>query len=264
MSNDGRISVLATAAPSRSSDPPSNEPPPTPRRRSSSSRGGCGRGGGEERDQSSSPPPPPPPPPSNGKNELSRLVPGYAAPMRLEPTSSTRGIVGLSLSELRTRASRADASAHAPPPLFRSVGPRGGGRRRRSGDGGDGDGTAGPGWFGMVPTPATQQLRTDLSVIRNRAYLDPKKFYKSADVLGGGKFMMLQSGTVIEGSSEYYSSRLTNRERRGNLTEEVMADAAVARYAKRKYGEIQAARDRLPGRGKGAGGGGRKRGRKGR
>ena len=114
----------------------------------------------------------------------------------------------------------------------------------------------------MVPTPMTQQLKTDLSVTRNRAYLDPKKFYKSSDARDGSK-MMLQSGTVIEGSSEYYSSRLTNRERRGNLTEEVMADAAVANYAKRKYGEIQTARDR-PGRRKGAGGGGGERGRKGR
>ena len=114
----------------------------------------------------------------------------------------------------------------------------------------------------MVPTPMTQQLKTDLSVTRNRAYLDPKKFYKSSDARDGSK-MMLQSGTVIEGSSEYYSSRLTNRERRGNLTEEVMADDAVANYAKRKYGGIQTARDR-PGRRKGAGGGGGERGRKGR
>lgn len=56
---------------------------------------------------------------------------------------------------------------------------------------------------------------------------------------------------------------MTNRERRGNLTEEIMADEAVANYAKRKYGGIQTARDR-PGRRKGAGGGGGERGRKGR
>lgn len=88
----------------------------------------------------------------------------------------------------------------------------------------------------MAPTPMTDRLRSDLSVIRNRNYLDPKKFYKSADDFAG---KVLQSGTVIEGSSEYYSGRLARRERRDNLTEEIMADANVSEYAKRKYREMQ-------------------------
>ena len=76
---------------------------------------------------------------------------------------------------------------------------------------------------------------------------------------------VLQVGTVIEGSAEFYSSRLTKRERRVNLTEEVMADAGVAGYAKRKYRDIQAERDRPGRRGAGRGGrGGGKMGRKGR
>jgi hypothetical protein len=107
----------------------------------------------------------------------------------------------------------------------------------------------------------SSQLKTDLAIIRNRNYLDPKKFYKTADNFDG---KVLQLGTVIEGSNEYYTSRLTKKERRMNLTDEVMADRTVTEYAKRKYRELQAEKDvgkgssRLKGRG-----GGNKRGRKG-
>ena len=213
-------------------------------------------------------------------NELTHLIPGYTAPMRLG-APSPRVAPGETLSDLRARASRVDAAAHAPPTMSARLLPGGGGARR-AGGGGDAAGgggvptttttirtnfggggrrdlaavgTAGPGWFGMTPAPMTQSLKTDLSILRNRGYLDPKKFYKSSDNFAG---KVLQVGTVIEGSAEFYSSRLTKRERRGNLTEEVMADAGVAGYAKRKYRDIQAERDR-PGR-RGAGGG--KRGRK--
>eukprot|EP00585_Thalassiosira_rotula_P005115 CAMPEP_0196158104 /NCGR_PEP_ID=MMETSP0910-20130528/45243_1 /TAXON_ID=49265 /ORGANISM="Thalassiosira rotula, Strain GSO102" /LENGTH=105 /DNA_ID=CAMNT_0041422931 /DNA_START=27 /DNA_END=341 /DNA_ORIENTATION=+ len=88
----------------------------------------------------------------------------------------------------------------------------------------------------MTPTPMSDQLKTDLSLIRNRNYIDPKKFYKSADSFDG---KVLQVGTVIEGSAEYFSSRLAKRDRRQNLTEEIMADAGVSGYAKRKYGDLQ-------------------------
>lgn len=135
----------------------------------------------------------------------------------------------------------------------------GGGRRDLASSS---SGTAGPGWFDMTPSPMTASLKTDLCVLRNRGYLDPKKFYKSSDNFAG---KVLQVGTVIEGSAEFYSSRLTKRERRVNLTEEVMADAGVAGYAKRKYRDIQAERDRPGRRGAGRGGrGGGKMGRKGR
>ncbi len=105
----------------------------------------------------------------------------------------------------------------------------------------------------------TNQLKTDLSLIRNRNYLDPKKFYKSADSFDG---KILQVGTVIEGSAEYYSSRMTRKERRMNITEELMADANVRQYAKRKYLDIQLEKERLSSS-KNKGGGKQKHGRKG-
>ena len=68
-----------------------------------------------------------------------------------------------------------------------------------------------------------------------RNFLDPKKFYKSADA--PSKFA--QRGTMIESGSEYFSSRLTKAERRTTILDEVMSDAAARRYTKRKFGEIQ-------------------------
>ena len=95
----------------------------------------------------------------------------------------------------------------------------------------------------------SDSLKADLSLIRNRNYLDPKKFYKSSDSFN----KVVQLGTVIEGSSEFYTSRLTNKERRANFTEEVMADGAMASYAKRKFGEVQAEKERRSGGGRGRG-----------
>ncbi|KAL7541163.1 hypothetical protein ACHAXR_013151 [Thalassiosira sp. AJA248-18] len=220
-------------------------------------------------------------------NELSHLIPGYTAPMRLE-AKSLKGITGASLAQLRNRAARGDSATYSPSisilnkkqessfdpavaskkvktpssiAIQKSSG-RGGGKKiptSFSSSFGKGpkkqyDNTAGSGWFGMNPTPMTDQLKTDLSMIRNRNYLDPKKFYKSADKFDG---KILQVGTVIEGSAEFYSSRLAKRDRRHNLTEEIMADSTVSSYAKRKYYDIQEERSK-PSR-KGGGKKGRKR-----
>ena len=237
--------------------------------------------------------------PPSMTNELSHLIPGYTAPMRLDgglisSSSST------SLSELRKRTSRMDAAMYAiggggssrttwaslrdDTTSQRMTGIGGGAmggrkrpsilpttfssstqlstmtKRKRGGGVNDNLSTAGSGWFNMTPTPMTSQLKTDLSIIRNRNYLDPKKFYKNADSYEG---KVLQLGTVIEGSNEYYSSRLTKRERRMNLTEEVMADRTVTEYAKKKYRELQAEKDVGKGSRRKGGGGYNKRGRKG-
>jgi len=91
------------------------------------------------------------------------------------------------------------------------------------------------GWFNMQGAEMTDELKADMKAIRMRNHLDPQKFYKRSD-----KFhKFVQVGTVIEGSAEYYSSRLTKKERRGNFVEELMADDKIRSYAKRKYGQIQ-------------------------
>ena len=184
------------------------------------------------------------------KNELTRLIPGYTAPLKLNTSSLDKYRGGI--SELQKRAQQTDASTKAfvaggtatkthvnamqkssststslPSSYMAAYSSFKNPKKKRAAD----DKTAGKGWFHMNPTPMTAELKQDLAVVRNRSYLDPKKFYKSSDKT----HEICQLGTVIEGSSEYFSSRLTKKQRRTNITEEIMADPQLTNYAVGKF-----------------------------
>ncbi|KAJ1735207.1 rrna-processing protein fcf2 [Coemansia biformis] len=99
--------------------------------------------------------------------------------------------------------------------------------------------TAGKRWFGMKAPTMTPELRNDLRVLQLRNVLDPKRFYKKSTTQ---KVLpkYFESGTIIEGPTEFYSSRLSKKERRVNLVDEVLADKKSRDYLKRKIGEIHA------------------------
>lgn len=100
---------------------------------------------------------------------------------------------------------------------------------------------AGSGWFNFQATSNSSLLQADIAVIRNRNYLDPKKFYKSSDFAKKGS-QMVQLGTVVEGSMEsVYSNRLTKKQRKQTLMDEVMADVFASKndYVTKKFGNIQ-------------------------
>jgi len=104
--------------------------------------------------------------------------------------------------------------------------------------------TPGSKWFGFqsqLSTSGTVQssvdaesLKNDMAVIRMRNYIDPKKFYKSADK----QSPYAQLGTVISHGSEYFAGRLTKAERRTTLLSEVMSDKGTRSYATRKFKEV--------------------------
>eukprot|EP00934_Nitzschia_sp_Nitz4_P002150 Nitzschia sp. Nitz4//scaffold65_size103378//31684//32505//NITZ4_004461-RA/size103378-processed-gene-0.46-mRNA-1//-1//CDS//3329556225//2150//frame0 len=187
-------------------------------------------------------------------NELTKLIPGYTAPMKLDTSSLDKYRPVGGLQELQRRAELQDMTtrhyasttkhsdamqkASSKGILSKNFSYEAAYSSFKKGTKKAPDTTAGKGWFGMTPTPLTEELKADLSVIRNRNYLDPKKFYKSSDKFGS----VVQVGTVIEGASEYYSSRLTKKQRRNNFTEEIMADPASADYARNKFREM--ARDK--------------------
>ena len=50
---------------------------------------------------------------------------------------------------------------------------------------------------------------------------------------------VLHVGTVIEGPSEYFSSRLSRKDRKQTIVEEILGDQTLKNYSKRKYMEIQ-------------------------
>src|SRR5690349_13081070 len=103
----------------------------------------------------------------------------------------------------------------------------------------------------------TEQLKRDVQIIQMRNYMDPKKyvsllcsflffnilnmllifrFYKNPDKPRA----IVHIGTVIEGPTEFKSSRLTKRERKQTVLEEVMGDDSIRRYSKRVFNDIQA------------------------
>lgn len=74
-----------------------------------------------------------------------------------------------------------------------------------------------------------------------RDVLDPKRFYKKES--GKAKIPEFsQVGTIIQGPTEYFSARLTNKERKRTLVEEVLAGEVQTGRFKAKYNEIQAAK----------------------
>lgn len=159
------------------------------------------------------------------RNELTHLIPGYTAPISLSSSSLDMYRLPGGLEAIRKQSLAAD---HPAQPTSTAAGFSGKRKRKDTSHAGDG-------WFQMRPTPLTDEVKKDLQFIRNRNYLDPKRFYKSSDPTG----QFVQIGTVIEGPSEFFSSRLTKKERRTNLVDEVLADTSSSQYAQNKFQQLQ-------------------------
>ncbi|NXI65501.1 TDIF2 protein, partial [Anseranas semipalmata] len=96
--------------------------------------------------------------------------------------------------------------------------------------------TTGDGWFGMKAPEITSELKNDLKVLKMRAALDPKHFYKKNDRDGLPKYF--QVGTVVDSPIDFYHSRIPKKQRKKTIVEELLADSEFRRYNKRKYQEI--------------------------
>lgn len=91
-------------------------------------------------------------------------------------------------------------------------------------------------WFEMSKPVITPQMKRDLAIIKNRAALDPKRHYRKEKWKIPERFSV---GTIIEGTGEFYSSRLKNSQRKGTILDTLMADGETLNYFRRKYSEIQ-------------------------
>ncbi|NXQ14825.1 TDIF2 protein, partial [Peucedramus taeniatus] len=96
--------------------------------------------------------------------------------------------------------------------------------------------TTGDGWFGMKAPEITSELKNDLKVLKMRASLDPKHFYKKNDRVGLPKYF--QVGTVVDSPIDFYHSRIPKKQRKRTIVEELLADSEFRRYNKKKYQEI--------------------------
>lgn len=84
----------------------------------------------------------------------------------------------------------------------------------------------------------TPELKKELDMLKLRVALDPKRHYKKQDAKAPPP-KYFQMGRIIEGPTEFYSARLTRRERKETLVEQLLADESKQAYFKRKFSEIQ-------------------------
>lgn len=99
-------------------------------------------------------------------------------------------------------------------------------------------------WHEIPEIRMTPELEKDLRIIENRRHLDPKRFYKSSGT--GRKKGQLPTrvhvGTVVVEAHEFYSGRLTKKERRKSILDEVMSDERITKYTKNKFRTLQQAK----------------------
>ncbi|KAI1212313.1 Fcf2-domain-containing protein [Annulohypoxylon truncatum] len=97
---------------------------------------------------------------------------------------------------------------------------------------------AGPSWFNLPRTDLTPELKKDLQLLRMRDVLDTKRFYrKDSSRSLVPEFSAV--GTIVEGPTDFFNARLTKKERKRTLLEEVLETEDVTRKFKSKYGQIQ-------------------------
>ncbi|KAI1393848.1 Fcf2-domain-containing protein [Hypoxylon trugodes] len=97
---------------------------------------------------------------------------------------------------------------------------------------------AGPSWFNLPRTDLTPELKKDLQLLRMRDVLDSKRFYRK-DSSRALVPQFSSVGTIIEGPTDFYTARLTKKERKRTLLEEVLESEDITRKFKSKYGQIQ-------------------------
>lgn len=97
--------------------------------------------------------------------------------------------------------------------------------------------TTGKNWFDMPAPTMTPELKKDLQLLKLRTVMDPKRHYKKGDSKSLPKYF--QVGTVVESASEFFTGRLTKKERKATLADELLVDHSLGNYRKRKVREIE-------------------------
>jgi len=74
----------------------------------------------------------------------------------------------------------------------------------------------------MTAPEMTDERKNDLEALRLRGALDPKRFYKRNNLPIKPKYF--QVGRVVENKQDFYSSRLTKKQRKATIAEELMSE----------------------------------------
>ena len=89
----------------------------------------------------------------------------------------------------------------------------------------------------------TEELEDELRVLEMRGSLDPKRYYNEKK-RKKAKPKFFQIGRLIEGPGEFYSCRLTKKDRKRTMVEELLANANFQRYNKMRFSKLQIVRRR--------------------
>lgn len=88
----------------------------------------------------------------------------------------------------------------------------------------------------MPLTDLTSTVKRDMQIIKARNVLDPHRHYrKDTSALPAYS----QIGTLIEGNTEFHSSRILRKDRKKTIVDEILADGTSRDRFKRKYDELQ-------------------------
>ncbi|KAJ3942564.1 dTDP-fucopyranose mutase [Colletotrichum fioriniae] len=99
---------------------------------------------------------------------------------------------------------------------------------------------AGPGWFGIPKTdPNDPELKRDLQILHMRGTaIDSKRHYKK-ESLKAKVPRYAHVGRIVEGPTEFYSARLTRKERKQTLVDELLSAEKASGKFRSKYEAIQ-------------------------
>jgi len=103
--------------------------------------------------------------------------------------------------------------------------------------------TKGKDWYNLPATKITDSVRHDLDLIRMRSALDTKRFYKKNETEAYPKYF--QIGTVVDSPFESKCGRLTNKERKSTMVDELLADAEFKQTTKKRYKNILMANPKM-------------------
>lgn len=90
-------------------------------------------------------------------------------------------------------------------------------------------------WFKITKPEMTEDLKRDLLVLKNRKYLDPKRFYK------GEKWEIpenFQVGEIVEGVGEY-GGRMKRKQRGETIVDELLKNKESNEWFNKTYSAIQ-------------------------
>ncbi|GMM47102.1 Fcf2 protein [Pichia kluyveri] len=90
-------------------------------------------------------------------------------------------------------------------------------------------------WFSLPKVEMTDEIKRDLLIIKNRKYLDPKRFYR------GEKWEIpenFQMGEIVEGVGEY-GGKIKRKQRGATLVDELLKDDNTNNWFSKTFNEIQ-------------------------